>query len=102
IPLLDEPPPGWKYVLHPVPIRSRLLLVAIVSTAGTPYTVLMPAIAKVVLHGGPNTLGLLMTATGVGALTGALYLAQRESVVGLGRIIMWASVIFGLGLGLFS
>jgi len=41
-----------------------------------------------VLHGGPNTLGLLMTATGVGALAGALYLAQRESVLGLGRIIM--------------
>jgi MFS family permease len=100
--LLDELHHGWKYVLHSVPIRSALLLVAIVSTAGTPYTVLMPAIAKEVLHGGPNTLGLLMTGTGVGALAGALYLAQRESVVGLGRIIMWASVVFGVGLIIFS
>jgi MFS family permease len=100
--LLDELQHGWKYVLHSVPIRSALLLVAIVSTAGTPYTVLMPAIAKEVFHGGPNTLGLLMTATGVGALSGALYLAQRESVVGLGRIIMWASVVFGVGLVIFS
>ena len=100
--LLDELHHGWKYVLHSVPIRSALLLVAIVCTAGTPYTVLMPAIAKEVLHGGPNTLGLLMTGTGVGALAGALYLAQRESVLGLGRIIMWASVVFGLGLVIFS
>jgi len=100
--LLDELHHGWKYVLHSVPIRSALLLVAIVSTAGTPYTVLMPAIAAQVLHGGPNTLGLLMTATGVGALSGALYLAQRESVVGLGRIIMWASAVFGIGLVIFS
>jgi MFS family permease len=100
--LLEELHHGWKYVLQSVPIRSALLLVAIVSTAGTPYTVLMPAIAAQVLHGGPNTLGLLMTATGVGALCGALYLAQRESVVGLGRIIMWASAVFGVGLVIFS
>jgi MFS family permease len=100
--LLDELHHGWKYVLHSVPIRSALLLVAIVCAAGTPYTVLMPAIAKEVLHGGPNTLGLLMTATGVGALAGALYLAQRESVLGLGRIIMWASVVFGIALVVFS
>ena len=100
--LLEELHHGWKYVFHSIPIRSALLLVAIVSTAGTPYTVLMPAIAAQVLHGGPNTLGLLMTATGVGALTGALYLAQRESVVGLGRIIMWASAVFGIGLVIFS
>src|SRR6266545_5267238 len=70
--LLHELHHGWKYVLHSVPIRSALLLVAIVSTAGTPYTVLMPAIASQVFHGGPNTLGLLVTATGVGALIGAL------------------------------
>ena len=100
--LLEELRHGWRYVLQSVPIRSALLLVAIVSTAGTPYTVLMPAIAAQVLHGGPNTLGLLMTATGVGALGGALYLAQRESVVGLGRIIMWASAVFGVGLIIFS
>jgi MFS family permease len=100
--LLEELHHGWKYVLQSVPIRSALTLVAIISTAGTPYTVLMPAIAARVLHGGPNTLGLLMTATGIGALSGALYLAQRESVVGLGRIIGWASAVFGIGLVLFS
>jgi MFS family permease len=100
--LLEELRHGWNYVSHSVPIRSALTLVAIVSMAGTPYTVLMPAIAARVLHGGPNTLGLLMTATGVGALTGALYLAQRETVVGLGRIIMYATLVFGAGLVVFS
>jgi MFS family permease len=43
-----------------------------------------------------------MTSTGVGALTGALYLAQRETVVGLGRIIMYATLLFGAGLVAFS
>ena len=69
---------------------------------GMPYTVLMPVIAADVLHGGPNTLGLLMTATGVGALGGALYLASRPSVVGLGRVISAATLMFGLGLIAFS
>jgi MFS family permease len=100
--ILDELRHGWNYIWHSVPIRSALILVAIISTAGTPYTVLMPAIASMELHGGPNTLGLLMTATGVGALTGALYLAQRETVVGLGRIIMYAALLFGVGLFAFS
>jgi MFS family permease len=100
--LLEELHHGWNYVFHSVPIRSALTLVAIVSLAGTPYTVLMPAIAAQVLKGGPNTLGLLMTATGVGALSGALYLASRESVVGLGRIIMYATLAFGGGLLAFS
>jgi MFS family permease len=100
--ILDELRHGWNYVFRSVPIRSALILVAIVSAAGTPYTVLMPAIATQVLHGGPNTLGILMTATGVGALSGALYLAQRESVVGLGRIIMYAALVFGVGLIGFS
>ena len=100
--LLEELAHGWKYVFHSVPIRSALILLAIVSAAGTPYTVLMPAFAAQVLRGGPNTLGILMTATGVGALSGALYLASRETVVGLGRIIMYATLAFGAGLIAFS
>jgi len=55
-----------------------------------------------VLHGGPNTLGFLMTASGVGALAGALYLASRRSVVGLGRAMAVASSTFGAGLVAFS
>jgi MFS family permease len=100
--LLEELRHGWNYVFHSVPIRSVLTLVAVVSVAGTPYTVLMPAFAAQVLGGGPNTLGILMAATGVGALSGALYLASRETVVGLGRVIMYASLAFGVGLIGFS
>ena len=93
---------GWSYVLSSVPIRTLLLLVAIISAAGTPYSVIMPAIAAEVLHGGPNTLGLLMAASGAGALSAALYLASRETVVGLGRVIMYATFMFGGGLVAFS
>jgi len=100
--VLEELGHGWRYILGHVPIRTALLMVAIVSTAGTPYSVLMPAIASQELAGGPNTLGILMAASGAGALTGALYLASRESVLGLGRVILYATLLFGGSLIAFS
>ena len=67
-----------------------------------PYTVLMPIFAGKVLHGGAHTLGFLMGAAGVGALGGALALATRRSVVGLGRVVAMTSAGFGVGLFAFS
>jgi len=93
---------GFDYVVRSVPIRTALIVLAIVSAMGMPYTVLMPVIAANVLHGGPNTLGLLMGATGVGALGGALYLAGRKSIIGLGRVMMYATLAFGAGLVAFA
>ena len=100
--VLHELGHGWRYIANHVPIRTALVMVAIVSTAGTPYSVLMPVMASEELGGGPNTLGILMAASGAGALSGALYLASRESVVGLGRVIMYATLLFGGGLIAFS
>ena len=93
---------GFDYAFGFAPIRSILLLVTLVSLMGMPYTVLMPVIADKVLHGGPHTLGFLMGATGIGALGGALYLASRPSVLGLGRVIPTAAIVFGTGLIAFS
>jgi MFS family permease len=99
---LGELRDGFHYAFGFAPIRNILLLLALVSLMGMPYTVLMPIFAARVLHGGPHTLGFLMGATGVGALAGAMYLASRSSVVGLGRIIPLASALFGAGLISFS
>jgi len=93
---------GIKYAFGFPPIRSILMLLALVSLMGMPYTVLMPIFAKDILHGGPHTLGFLMGSVGAGALTGAAYLASRRSVVGLGKIIPLAAGVFGTGLILFS
>lgn len=100
---LAEMREGWQYVSQSLPIRSILLLLALVSLLGMPYTVLMPVFAARVLHGGPHTLGYLMGAIGVGALAGALMLAARKSVLGLGRVIPLSAAIFGgalIGFGL--
>jgi len=93
---------GFSYALGFRPIRSIILLLGLVSLVGVPYSVLMPVFATKVFAGGPHTLGLLMTASGGGALLGALWLAQRKSVVGLGRVIPTASALFGIGLILFA
>jgi len=100
--VLDELRAGFDYVTRFAPISTALLLLALVSTMGMPYTVLMPAVAAKVLHGGPHTLGLLMTASGCGALVGAIYLATRHTVVGLGRAIAVAAGLFGAGLIAFG
>jgi len=93
---------GWIYAARFAPIRNLLVLLALVSLVGMPYTVLMPVFANEVLHGGPNTLGLLMAASGIGALVGAMFLAARRSVLGLGKFIPLAAVAFGAGLIAFS
>src|SRR4051794_4811943 len=100
--LRDDLVTGFRYVTSFVPVRSALLLLSLVSVMGMPYTVLMPAISANVLHGGPHTLGFLMTASGAGALVGALYLASRRSVIGLGRAMAVAAATFGVGLTAFS
>lgn len=93
---------GYKYAFGFAPIRYILLLVALVSLAGMPYLVLMPVFAKDLLGGGPQTLGFLMGASGLGALLGALYLASLESIVGTNKRITGASLFFGVSLILFS
>jgi MFS family permease len=93
---------GWAYVSGFAPIRTILLLFALVSLMGMPFVVLMPIFASQVLHGGPHTLGLLMGASGVGALVSALSLAVRKTVLGLGRMIPIAAASFGAGLILFG
>jgi MFS family permease len=93
---------GFTYAFGFAPIRAILLLIAWVSLLGMPYMVLMPVFARDVLQGGPRTLGFLMGASGVGALTAALYLASRKTVLGLGRRIAMACALLGVSLIAFS
>jgi MFS family permease len=93
---------GFEYAFGFPPIRSILLLVGLVSFMGMPYTVLAPIFATDILKGGPETLGFLMAASGLGAMSAAIYLSSRSTVIGLGKIIAFAPLIFGIGLIIFS
>jgi MFS family permease len=93
---------GFGYAAGFAPIRDILLIFAFVNLVAMPYILLMPVFAKDVLHGGPSALGFLMGCTGLGALGGAVFLASRKSVLGLGKMIPIAATIFGSSLILFS
>ena len=93
---------GFRFVNRTAPIRALLLLLGIVSLVGMPYVVLMPIFADKILHGGARGLGILMGSTGVGALLGALTLAFRQGVKGLGRWVAWCCAGFGASLIVFA
>jgi MFS family permease len=93
---------GFRFVRHTVPIRALLLLVALVSFMALPFSVLMPIFADRILHGGASAYGTLMGAVGVGALFGALTLAMRQELRGLGNIIACSAIGLGASIILFS
>ena len=93
---------GFDYAFNFAPIRAVLLLVAVVSLLGVPFSVLLPIYAGGILGGDARTLGWLISATGAGALTAALYLASRETVRGLSKVITFSALLFSLALLLFS
>lgn len=93
---------GFVFVAQTKPIRSLMLLLGLVSLMGMPYAVLMPIFADEILQGGVRGLGILMGASGAGALTAALTLAARKNLKGLGRWVAVSSGVFGVFLILFS
>lgn len=93
---------GFKFVIQNGPVHALMILLGLVSFTAMPYAVLMPIFAEQILHGGAQTLGLLMGCSGVGALAGALTLAMKKSIRGLGRWVALACGGFGIALVLFS
>jgi MFS family permease len=100
--MLEQMREGWEYVSTFRPIRTILLMFALLGFVGSPFMVLLPIFAGQVLHGGAHTLGWLTGAAGMGAFASGLSLAIRKSVVGLTRMVQIAAVIFGVGLILFG
>ena len=93
---------GFRFVIQHPPVHALLVLLGVVSITGMPYAVLMPIFAHRILHGDARALGWLMGSTGIGALAGALMLASRRDLKGLGRWVALAALGFGAGLVAFS
>ena len=101
-PILHGLHEGLRYAWGFAPIREMLLLIALSSLMVMPYVTLMPIFAKDILGGGPSSLGLLMAASGIGAIIGAVYLASRRNVLGLGGAVAVGASVFGLSLAAFA
>jgi MFS family permease len=93
---------GYRYTMATTPIRDLLILLGVVGVMGMPYMTLMPVFAAQVHASGADTLGIMFGAVGLGALMGALFLAQRKNIIGLGRVIVFATLGFGVGLICFT
>jgi len=93
---------GFQYTFHSVPIRTLIIMLALLSIVGLSYIVLLPAYAKENMHGSSDTLGYLMSAMGAGALSGALYMAARKSVLGLAKVIATSVMVMGAAISLAS
>ena len=93
---------GIRYAFGSLPIRSILLLSALVSLTGMQYVVLVPIFADKILRGNVQTLGFLMAASGVGALLGGIYLISRQTVIGLGKLVIIGPISLGIGLIVFA
>jgi MFS family permease len=93
---------GFRYVSGSAPARSLLILVAVLSWTITPYSSLMPVYARTIYGGGPQTLGFLLAAAGAGAMLSIGYLASRENVHGLARVIMLSAAVAGLAMAAFA
>lgn len=93
---------GLLYVRRTRSVRALLMLVALISIAGMPYSILMPIFAEEILSGGARGLGILMGFSGLGAFMGALYLAAQSETRGLGRMIAFSCAGMGTSLILFS
>jgi MFS family permease len=93
---------GFKFVITNKPVHALMILLGLVSFTAMPYAVLMPIFAEQILHGGATALGLLMGCSGVGALCGAITLAMKKNIQGLGRWVAMACSGFGIALILFS
>ncbi len=93
---------GARYAYGFLPARSALLLLTAISVTVGSYVALMPWFAREAFHGDSGTLGLLISAAGLGALTGMFYLAMRSGIRGLFGLLAWTSSIAGAALFVFS
>lgn len=100
--ILQELAEGLRYSYRNKTIRYLLLLISAIGFIGLPFQVFMPVFARDILHGNSQLLGFLTGSLGAGALVGAFYLASRKSIRSLPRIILFSSIVFGVGLFIFS
>ena len=100
--ILIELKDGFHYSWNTRTIRYLLLLVIASGFFCLPFQAFLPYFAKDVLHGNSGLYGILTGSYGAGALAGALFLTLRKKIMGLPKIIFFASLLFSCGLMIFS
>jgi MFS family permease len=93
---------GWTYIKHTPSIAFVLIMLALVSLMVLPFSTLIPYYAKDVFNGTASTFGVIDSFIGLGAFSGAIFLASQKTGTDLKKILFINTLVFGAGLILFS
>lgn len=93
---------GLVYLKGNPTLASLIAMLALMSLFVLPFTTLMPVYAKVVFHGTASTFGLIDSFIGIGALSGAIFLASIKPGTNLRRVLLINTAILGVALMIFS
>jgi MFS family permease len=93
---------AFNFARHTGPVGALLVLLGLISFMGLRYEILMPVYVREMLHGGPTEFGLLMGASGIGAVLGSMILAAFGNVRTLGDWVGLAAAGFGVSLVILS
>ena len=92
---------GVRYVASHAGVAPILMILIVVCLGIRPFQELLPGFADHVFGGGADILAVLTCATGIGAVVGGLWLAQRGGPAGLTKLILIATVIQALSMFAF-
>ncbi len=93
---------GVAYAAGDSNLRSLLLLALFFSTFGISYSTVLPAFVDHVLQGGPTGFGILTASTGLGAVSGALFIATYGDRGYRGRLLFIGAMVFPIFLAFFA
>lgn len=99
---LDDVKEGFQYMWQDKMILGLLIMSFVPFTFGFATSFLLPAFNQDVIGGGPDDLGLLMTAMGAGAFTGSLLLARLGDIKRKGKVMFYAAYLWSASVGLFA
>lgn len=100
--VMGELKEGFAYLKATPTIGIVILYLAIMSLLVLPYNTLLPVFAKIIFKGDASTFGYLNSCIGLGAIGGTIFLASLKQGIDLRKILLITTLIFGIGLILFS
>jgi len=100
--IVQELKEGFEYIKSTRSIAFILIMLALISLLVLPYSTLIPVYAKDIFKGSASTFGVIDSLIGLGAFSGAIYLASLKPGRNLKKILARNTLIFGTGLVLFS
>jgi len=100
--IVGELKEGFAYIKETPSIAYVLLMLALISLFVLPFSTLIPVYAKDIFQGTASTFGVIDSVIGLGAFSGAIFLASLKPGKNLRKILAINTLIFGAGLALFS